>query len=108
VNLGRNESVMIVHSSRRSLILISRYLGNAFLEDLFALFDFRRHRVNFCSISIEDLSLLESDSSRTILSSESLRIECEDWLAVLIELGDEYSTLFDMIHALLNMLDMTI
>jgi hypothetical protein len=35
VNLVRNESVTIVHSSRRSLILISRYLGNAFLESFF-------------------------------------------------------------------------
>jgi hypothetical protein len=54
---------------------------------------------NCCSISIHELSLLEIDTLRTIISSESLRIENQDWLLwVLIELGDEYSTLFDGIR----------
>jgi hypothetical protein len=55
---------------------------------------------DLCSSSIEDLSLLDIDMLETIISSDSLRIESEDWLLkIVIELGEEYSSsLFDHIR----------
>jgi hypothetical protein len=47
---------------------------------------------NLCLISIKDLSLLDMETLCGPLSSESLRIEIEDWLLKLfLELGNDYS-----------------
>jgi hypothetical protein len=113
--------VKIVGSFRRSLILLSRHLENSALERLF--FNLRFEMVsseffihpfyssdqtesnatdiscNLCSISTEDLSLLDIETLRGILSSESLRIESEDWLLKqLLKLGHDYSMLFEFVR----------
>jgi hypothetical protein len=54
---------------------------------------------NLCSISTEDLSLLNIETLRGILSSESLRIESEDWLLKrLLELGNDYLILLELVR----------
>jgi hypothetical protein len=110
VSLFRKERIFLKSSSRKSLIILSQKLGNRTLE-YFILnlrFDTKNEEIDLdgifceseeivydlCSISIEDLSLLEVSTLETILSSDSLRIESEDFLLKLIlSLGIDYSSL---------------
>jgi hypothetical protein len=113
----RCETVSITASSRRSLLLLSRYLGNASFEQVFfgLQFESALHSIelNFCSpfsslladtkdlssMSIEDFSLLDIETIQTILSSEDLRLESEDWLLkAIISLGSNYSSLLDFVR----------
>jgi hypothetical protein len=118
VGLVRGESVKLDHSSRKSMILLCRHLGNTGLEAMF--FNLRFDSLSteillnpsdsrnlkgldfccdLCSCSIEDLSLLDISTLNMIFSNDSLRIESEDWLLnIVIGLGGEYSSLLKHIR----------
>jgi hypothetical protein len=114
----RCETVSISVSSRKSLILLLRHLGNFSLEQVFVGLRFENssslielnirsssdfsgssHSTDLCSLSIDDFSLVDLATLETILSSEELRIESEDWLLkAILSLGSDHSSLLDFIR----------
>jgi hypothetical protein len=114
VSLIRSERVRITSSSRKSLILLCHKLGNRSLEIFIVGLPFGplwneivveggspaelKTEIDLCSISSEDLSFLDLETLESILSSDNLRIESEDWLLNLIlSLGDDYLILLKQI-----------
>jgi hypothetical protein len=114
----RCEPISISGSMRNSLVLLSRSLGNRSLERMFQSLRFDStstsidlngvcsvssiETVNLsdiCSMSIEDLSMLEVCQLCDILSSENLRLESEDWLLnTIISLGSDYVLLLNFVR----------
>jgi hypothetical protein len=106
VRLIHGEQITITASRRKSMILLSRHLGNQYLERLF--FGLRSSDdttttsdfgCDLTSCTIEDLALFDIMALQEIVSSESLRIPSEDWLLrAILTLGTEYSSLLEQIH----------
>jgi hypothetical protein len=101
--LIRGSPVKIAPTSRVSLILLSRHLGNTDLAQLFfGIADpevelrplAQRPGFDLTVCSRQDLFLLDVDTLDNILANDAVRIRSEDWLLELaLELGDDYRRL---------------
>jgi hypothetical protein len=118
LRIVRGEPVTIVESSAKSLLLLSQSLGNNDLEQCFFGLQFdtsgtavlinpgnwnhfnsTAFSIDLTSKSIENIKVLSITALKQILSSDSLQIESEDWLLnVILELGNDYSSLLDLIR----------
>jgi small GTP-binding protein len=114
IRLICGENVTLTSHSRRSLILICRQFGNSFLEKYIFPFgignseneivfnsdEMKSPKVfDLSSISIEHLSLIDTETLEAIISDPKLKIRSEDWLLhTIIELGPSYSELFRFVR----------
>jgi hypothetical protein len=116
------EDFMLNKSMRRPLISLCRQLQNPELEQFFfslwpfgssppedvhvSLRDVFLHNPrsvsasNFGMHSADDIALLEIETLHAVLSSDSLKLESEDWLLrlLLFDLGPQYASLLDYVR----------